>query len=360
MSDHPIVSPHLELQYDRTPGGAIGRRAYALLIVLTLLNSALFAGYLIGPKAWRAARERWQAQEQAAAQRRQDQLTAAARKQMLIQAVADQEQMLAARQALADAELQRKRDVKRRREALLAACRTHTFAPDTVVLEQDPSRAARLMSRPGAAERYALLNRAFELIHPPARIRSAPPWLALLPELDPPAPAGGEAVNEKNNLAAAGPPIFLHDRTAKGAAAPRLVAVLLTVEPTWDIENGPTAGLATRFRTVSIDPAVPLEGRIVWHHSEVMIDAGGEARLDFSAGERPGEAGIRCHNMLRMYAGRADPSDASHFTIPYAIDGRASTIDGWLKPDGSVEFKPRGGRVVERHGGVRVWEIGGQ
>jgi hypothetical protein len=37
---------------------------------------------------------------------------------------------------------------------------------------------------------------------------------------------------------------------------------------------------------------------------------------------------------LRMFAGQADPADASHFTIGYELDGEPGTIDGWLQADG--------------------------
>ena len=33
---------------------------------------------------------------------------------------------------------------------------------------------------------------------------------------------------------------------------------------------------------------------------------------------------------VRFYAGQADPADASHFTIGYAVDDRPGTIDGWI------------------------------
>jgi hypothetical protein len=40
---------------------------------------------------------------------------------------------------------------------------------------------------------------------------------------------------------------------------------------------------------------------------------------------------------FRLYAGRADPADPSHFTIAYEIDGKPGTIDGYLKLNGDVE-----------------------
>jgi hypothetical protein len=40
---------------------------------------------------------------------------------------------------------------------------------------------------------------------------------------------------------------------------------------------------------------------------------------------------------LRIYAGQADSSDPTHFTIRYSLDDKFSTIDGWVK-DGMQLF----------------------
>jgi hypothetical protein len=50
-------------------------------------------------------------------------------------------------------------------------------------------------------------------------------------------------------------------------------------------------------------------------------------------------------NKLRVMAGQADPSDPSHFTIAYQLDGRGGTIDGWMK-DAGVVLRPREGAAV--------------
>ena len=36
---------------------------------------------------------------------------------------------------------------------------------------------------------------------------------------------------------------------------------------------------------------------------------------------------------LRLFAGQADPADASHFTFMYELNGQRGTIDGWLQDD---------------------------
>lgn len=64
-----------------------------------------------------------------------------------------------------------------------------------------------------------------------------------------------------------------------------------------------------------------------------------------SPGE-PGTLRVDYRDQLRVFAGQPDPADASHFTIPYDLDGRPGILDGWLKPDGSVQLEPRAGKRV--------------
>ncbi len=45
--------------------------------------------------------------------------------------------------------------------------------------------------------------------------------------------------------------------------------------------------------------------------------------------------------LVRIYAGQADPADASHFTIRYQMWGQTDVVDGWLRDDESVELVPR-------------------
>jgi hypothetical protein len=46
----------------------------------------------------------------------------------------------------------------------------------------------------------------------------------------------------------------------------------------------------------------------------------------------------------RIFAGQADPNDASHFTIEYEWpSGVRGTIDGWLRDDDHVDLQIRPG-----------------
>jgi hypothetical protein len=61
---------------------------------------------------------------------------------------------------------------------------------------------------------------------------------------------------------------------------------------------------------------------------------------------QPGLIHIEGPGLFRFYAGQPDPADASHFTIGYDLDGRHGTIHGRLKDNGTVEFKPDIGAVL--------------
>jgi hypothetical protein len=125
--------------------------------------------------------------------------------------------------------------------------------------------------------------------------------------------------------------VFLHERRTAGGA--RRLVVLRRTPPgwrqSWDIPLSFTATL--------IDPAGAW-GRPV-ATTALMADAVPAA---FGDGTPGGPS-------LRLYAGRADPEDESHFTIDYESDGTKGTLDGWLRDrpgDGStapgpiLELKP--------------------
>ena len=53
--------------------------------------------------------------------------------------------------------------------------------------------------------------------------------------------------------------------------------------------------------------------------------------------------GFSDEGRLRLYAGQPDPTDASHLTIGYELDGKKGMIDCWLQDDDTVEMKVRDG-----------------
>jgi hypothetical protein len=58
---------------------------------------------------------------------------------------------------------------------------------------------------------------------------------------------------------------------------------------------------------------------------------------------------------LRIYEGRPDSADRSHFTIDYVHSGVPGTIDGWLNDDDTVTFGPRAGEFVEQSSVFLRW-----
>jgi len=69
---------------------------------------------------------------------------------------------------------------------------------------------------------------------------------------------------------------------------------------------------------------------------------------------------IQAHlsNVFHLFAGQADPKDASHFTIGYELDDQPGIIDGWLLNDETVAIEPRQGRTIldDALGRERHWE----
>lgn len=51
-------------------------------------------------------------------------------------------------------------------------------------------------------------------------------------------------------------------------------------------------------------------------------------------------------DLFRFYAGQPNPGDASHFAIPYDLQGKHGTIHGRLKPNGNIELKPDAGTMI--------------
>lgn len=45
--------------------------------------------------------------------------------------------------------------------------------------------------------------------------------------------------------------------------------------------------------------------------------------------------------IVRVFVGTPDPSDPSHFTIDYELDGQRHTLDGWLRDDDTVVIESR-------------------
>jgi hypothetical protein len=51
---------------------------------------------------------------------------------------------------------------------------------------------------------------------------------------------------------------------------------------------------------------------------------------------------------LTVYAGKIDPTDTSHVTVDYLLNGQRGTIDGWLQKDDTMLFYVRSGPAATR------------
>jgi hypothetical protein len=77
-----------------------------------------------------------------------------------------------------------------------------------------------------------------------------------------------------------------------------------------------------------------------------------ETRLLYSTGGGPTSS----INPVRLYAGQADPTDPSHFTIEYATEKVAGVwdhgvVDGWLRDNDTLALKFRPGPAREAFAG---------
>ena len=185
-------------------------------------------------------------------------------------------------------------------------CLAYTAPPDQVVYEQDPVRAAALLSRGS----YTNVTPA-----------GGPPEAALTPRcwaeacrlaggLTPPA-AGATAVSGGGS---SGATLFLHERRSPGGQR-RLVAV----------QSAP--GL----------PALASMPVLVEPGSLTAIPSVRAATLDadFDLSLPTNPAGTR----FRFFAGQADPSDPSHFTLRFTAEGVPGSVEGWLRDNDCLKVK---------------------
>jgi hypothetical protein len=109
--------------------------------------------------------------------------------------------------------------------------------------------------------------------------------------------------------------LFLHERRASGGE-PRLVGVDVAG---WS-RGGPVI-LFARIRTFTPPAPLRLPTQETLDHASVRL----------ATSEGP----------VRLFPGKPDPADRSHFTIDYTVGGQPGTLDGYLKSDGRVILEPR-------------------
>jgi hypothetical protein len=282
------------------PGGRVSVRGFRLLLVLTLLNTTLLGASVLGPQLFPFLQARWAQWQQSRAQ-------------------------AAARQAALAIEQQ----------AL-----SHVIPADKVVYEEDPDRAAALMANDPAGYRSLRTNQS----GPPA-------WRAPVRAVPPSYRNGNEY-----------PLLFLHERVTPAGAHYVVTVYLLTQNMFSTVSAAPSGKPASinlrKTRQLYAEaqlatsrgappPGAPPPGVEGAHHKAVPLilpDSGVRELVRFS-GDPTTDAELRLDygNILRFFGGRADPDDATHFTLHYQLDGRDGVIDGWMKDDG-IQIQPREGR----------------
>jgi hypothetical protein len=169
------------------------------------------------------------------------------------------------------------------------AVMAYASSPAQVVYEEDSARAAAL-----AAWGQGYVRRGI------AACLRPPEW-------------------ERFGLQYAACPAFLHARRAPGGAE-WIVTVNLA-------ERQTTAEPVLLFHVDAVRPATLLRG------------VNGRA-----AGPQYYSVFLGPTDRARVYAGQPDALDATHFTIDVEVNGRRTTLDGWLADGGTVTLTPRAGR----------------
>ena len=309
MPEEEPNSPPPQLAYERPTG--VTRGAFRLLLLLTFINTILLATSLMGPQTWQAVRGTYNAFKE--------------------------------RRAAAAA--------KTAQRAALAAAVTFQFPQDYVAYTESPDEATRMIAQ---GLPYQPIGREG------GRGGGAPPgWQA--PVLANPLPA----LLNHQPLGTAGT-VFVHERMSPNGTK---MVVLVVVRATYNFDNNTmilkgntleeTTYRLSRQRRLQAVAFTTLPDGDVKHERQyqlelILPDAQpteiGVIRQPRNGGLRlsppPATAPLlRTGNVMRFLGGSPDPADASHFTIPFELDGQAGVIDGWLRDD-ALLLTPRQGRAM--------------
>jgi hypothetical protein len=225
---------------------------------------------------------------------------------------------------------------------------------DKIVWDEDPDRAAGLLAqsgylpmKPGGDSNYSFL---IDAIPPIAHIR--------MPNEFPRSIGPVLGIGYANSDSAI---VFMHGRRALNGFE-RLVAVIICgntelMRPS-DVHSIGDSFAATIWKRQSFVAASfgPMgeDGDPEWTGptaTTLKLQAGDETPVTIhwvgaKVATQAGQMTVQWRDQLRVFAGQIDPSDTSHFTIAYELDGQSSVIDGWLLASGTVRLKPRAGRMV--------------
>jgi hypothetical protein len=205
-------------------------------------------------------------------------------------------------------------DAIQARDNALKACSEYTASPTRVIYEPDSTQARRLLDSMDGYRQIPddPLARSFVAGHFPSCWVDAAGSL-FYPDADCP---GGFAVSPAGIA-------FLHERTDSGG----------------------------NRRTVRVAVGIIGGGKAVLMPLVV--------RLNDHKGQWPRQQAlgiyVNADDMLRIYAGQADPNDASRFIIGYELNGTRGAIDGWLdSAEEQIRLKPRTG-TVDADRSIPLW-----
>jgi hypothetical protein len=308
----------------KTDTGTVTVRGFRLLLALTLLNTTLLGTIVLGPQLFPFLRQQWTQWRNERATRRAE---------------------AAALQA---------------RLALQQQCLTYTVPARTVVYEENPAEAEKILRDGGAGFVPAWGTTS-------APTGWIPPVQAVMPKLFMDYQAAVFRSPNSQSL----PLLFLHERTTPGGVK-HVVVVYLSSSTQFTAmrEAGGGAGevsqvvttqsksrelLATAFPAGAGGPRAARSEFMRAGVPLVLPDTAEREVQRINGGPGRGKPEpVDYGNVLRIFAGQPDPNDPTHFTIDYQLDGRDGVIDGWLKDD-AVELRPREGKWI--FDGTERWKL---
>jgi hypothetical protein len=327
------VAEPAQLSYGRPVKEYASRRKVRRFWIIALANVLVAAGILYQPRIqhyveWKWQQHLWAVQREKAMQ--------------------------------ADVNSKREKTEARRLEVVRQeAWLDYSIPPGTVVYEESPEEAARLMAGPGA-EHYSNLKGQFDTD------RGVPPGYPFRLPVAWDGPADWETLRFKDIYSRGNHVIFLHGLSSPGGNR-RLVWVGLSGSEFFTAENSP--GNLHRYRInptlefvvvvfqpiltfdfVTQPPAEPVDRTRVWHMYVSILrgtDPANWMHVKWPSTSSATQGASHSGGLpLRLYAGQIDPHDPSHFTIDYVLPNQRGTIDGWLLDDDRLRFEPRAGALI--------------
>ena len=194
-------------------------------------------------------------------------------------------------------------------------CARYTAAPDHVVYDEEPVRAAGLLKHSDAYVGYPLERHlGNKSIAAAAKIPDC--WrrfIRLVPALPYPIPRTGDA---------SGALLFLHERTSS-AGHRRIVCVHYYAE--------------TFSFTPNFIESYNVESSVITPATWTSLAGRSSRPLSIAV-----TSGFPTQPPnVRIFAGQIDPNDPARFTIRYQMWGREDVLDGRLMDDDSVSLQPR-------------------